>query len=146
VSYGTNNDWRDEYCIIIIIIIISIIIIIIIIITSAAWSYFVVSYYSIIEIWTCPMSCIMIHGCEINWIELNWKESIIVPIHKDNKTECSNYCGISLLLTSYKIKVKSIYRLNYCRLSVWVFYVTDQLLIIFFAFVRYWRKNGSTMR
>jgi hypothetical protein len=24
--------------------------------------------------------------------------------------------------------------------------VTDQLLIRFFAFVRYWRKNGSTMR
>jgi hypothetical protein len=33
-----------------------------------------------------------------------WKESIVVPIHKkDDKTECNNYRGISLLPTSYKI-------------------------------------------
>jgi hypothetical protein len=33
-----------------------------------------------------------------------WKESIVVPIHrKGNKTDCSNYRGISLLSTSYKI-------------------------------------------
>jgi hypothetical protein len=33
-----------------------------------------------------------------------WKESIIIPIHKNgNKTDCSNYWGISLLSTSYKI-------------------------------------------
>jgi hypothetical protein len=33
-----------------------------------------------------------------------WKESIAVPIHKSgDKTECSNYQGISLLPTSYKI-------------------------------------------
>jgi hypothetical protein len=33
-----------------------------------------------------------------------WKESIIVPIHKTgDKTDCNNYCGISLLSTSYKI-------------------------------------------
>jgi hypothetical protein len=33
-----------------------------------------------------------------------WKESIIVPIHKmGNKTDCNNYRGISLLSTSYKI-------------------------------------------
>jgi hypothetical protein len=31
-----------------------------------------------------------------------WKEFIIVPIHrKDNKTDCCNYHGISLLSTSY---------------------------------------------
>jgi hypothetical protein len=29
-----------------------------------------------------------------------WKESIVVPIHKkDDKTECNNYWGISLLPT-----------------------------------------------
>jgi hypothetical protein len=33
-----------------------------------------------------------------------WKESIVVPIHKkDNKTHCNNYRGILLLSTSYKI-------------------------------------------
>jgi hypothetical protein len=33
-----------------------------------------------------------------------WKESIIVPLYqKSDKTECSNYRGISLLPTTYKI-------------------------------------------
>jgi hypothetical protein len=33
-----------------------------------------------------------------------WKESIIVPIHKKgDKTDCKNYCGILLLSTSYNI-------------------------------------------
>jgi hypothetical protein len=33
-----------------------------------------------------------------------WKESFIVPVHnKDDKTDCSNYRGISLLSTSCKI-------------------------------------------
>jgi hypothetical protein len=33
-----------------------------------------------------------------------WKESIIVPVHKKgNKTDCNNYRGVSLLSTSYKI-------------------------------------------
>jgi hypothetical protein len=32
-----------------------------------------------------------------------WKESVIVPVYKDDKTDCSNYCSISLLSTRYKI-------------------------------------------
>jgi hypothetical protein len=33
-----------------------------------------------------------------------WKESIIVPVHKKGeKSYCNNYGGISLLGTSYKI-------------------------------------------
>ena len=32
-----------------------------------------------------------------------WKESIIVPVHKRNKTDCSNRRGRSPLSTTYKI-------------------------------------------
>jgi hypothetical protein len=33
-----------------------------------------------------------------------WKESLIVPVHKKgDKTDCSNYRGLSLLSTSNKI-------------------------------------------
>jgi hypothetical protein len=34
----------------------------------------------------------------------HWKESIVVPVHRNvDKTDCSNYRGISLLPTSNKI-------------------------------------------
>jgi hypothetical protein len=84
-----------------------------------------------------------------------WKEYIIVvPVYKKgDKTGCSNYPGISLLSTSYRILSnillsrlspyvdKSIgdhqcgFRCNRSR--------TDEF---FFAFIRDWKKNGSTMR
>jgi hypothetical protein len=77
-----------------------------------------------------------------------------VPVHKKgDKTDYSNYRGISLLSTSYKI----LSNILLSRLSPYMdeiilgifdvgFDVTDQLLITSFAFVRYWRRNGSTMR
>jgi hypothetical protein len=38
-----------------------------------------------------------------------WKESITAPIHKEgDETDCSNYRGISLLSTSYKISLNTL--------------------------------------
>jgi hypothetical protein len=79
-----------------------------------------------------------------------WKESIIVPIHKTgDKTDCNNCRGISLLSTSYKISSNILLS----RLSIYIerkllgtigvdFDVTDQPLIRFSAFVRYCKKVG----
>jgi hypothetical protein len=37
----------------------------------------------------------------------DWKESMVVPVYKKgDKTDCSNYRGISLLLTMHKILSK----------------------------------------
>jgi hypothetical protein len=76
-----------------------------------------------------------------------WMESIIVPIHKKgDKTDCNNYRGISLLRTSYKILSNVLSRLSpYVDEIIAIINadsdVTDQLLIRFSAFVRYWRKK-----
>jgi hypothetical protein len=46
-----------------------------------------------------------------------WKESIIVPVHKKgSKTDCSNFHGISLLSTSYEI----LYSILLSRLSPYI--------------------------
>ena len=63
-----------------------------------------------------------------------WKESVIVPVYKNgDKTDCSNYRGLSLLTATYKI-------LSNILVS------TGQLLIIYSAFVKHSRRNGNTMR
>jgi len=68
-----------------------------------------------------------------------WKELIIVPLYmKGNKTDCSNYRGISFLSDMHNIlqmqrKLLGIINVN--------FNTTGQLLIISFAFVKYLRKK-----
>jgi len=57
-----------------------------------------------------------------------WKESIIIPIHKKgDKTDCNNYRGISHLPTTYKIlsnillsRFDSISEGNYRGSSMWL--------------------------
>jgi hypothetical protein len=81
-----------------------------------------------------------------------WKESIVVSIHKKgDKTDCSNYRGISLPPTSYKI----VFNILLSRLipyadeitgnHQYAFDVIGQRLIKFSVFVRYWRKSWSIM-
>jgi len=102
--------------------------------------------------------CIEIHKLFISiWnkeeLPEEWKESTIAPIHKKgDKTDCNNYRGISLLPTSHKI-------LSNILLSRLILYAEEiignrqcgfdaggLLLIIYSAFIKYWRKNGNTMK
>jgi hypothetical protein len=73
-----------------------------------------------------------------------WKESIIVPVNKKgDKTDCSNYCGISLLSTAYKIVFFILHSILHPYVDEIIgiigvgFDITVQLLIRTFAFVRY---------
>jgi hypothetical protein len=81
-----------------------------------------------------------------------WKESIIVLIHKKgDKTDCNNYRGISLLSTTYKILSNFLLSrlIPYAKEIIGIinvaFDATGRLLIIYSAFAKYWRKNGSTI-
>jgi hypothetical protein len=82
-----------------------------------------------------------------------WKESIIVPVHKKgDKTDCCSYRGISLLSTTYKMLSNILLsRLSpYIDEMIWdhqcVFRRNRSTPDQIFTFVRYWRRNGSTMR
>ena len=82
-----------------------------------------------------------------------WKESIIVAIHKkEDKTDCNNYRGISLLPTTYKI-------LSNILLSRLIPYAKETIgdhqcgfrcnrltIDLYSAFTKYLRKNGNTMK
>jgi hypothetical protein len=83
-----------------------------------------------------------------------WKESFIVPIHKKgDKTDCSNYRGISLLPTTYKI-LSNILLLRLIPYAEEIMgnhqcgfrrnrSTADH---IFCICVKYLKKNGNTMR
>ena len=82
-----------------------------------------------------------------------WKESVIVHIHKKgDKTECNNYRGISLLPTTYKILSNILLSrlIPYAEEIMGIINVDSdaigQLLITYYVFVKYLRKNGNTMR
>jgi hypothetical protein len=83
-----------------------------------------------------------------------WKESIIVPIYKKgDKTDCSNYRGISLLSTSYKI----LSNILLSRLTPYVDKIigdhqcgfqrnrstTDQIFCILQILEKIWDYNGT---
>ena len=77
-----------------------------------------------------------------------WKESIIVPIHKKgDKTHCNNYRGILLLPTTYKI-LSNILRsrlIPYAQEIIGASDATGRLLFIYSASAKYLRKNGNTV-
>jgi len=87
---------------------------------------------------------------ELLW---QWMESIIVPVYKkSDKTACTNYRGI-LLPTTYKIlsnilvsRLTPYMEFKLLRVTTGVdFDVIDKLLVTYYVFIRYWRKNGSIM-
>jgi hypothetical protein len=83
-----------------------------------------------------------------------WKESIIIPIHKKgDKSDCNNYLGISLLSTAYKI----LSNILLTRLTLYVNGVTgdhqcgfccnrsttDQIFYIQQILEKKWEYNGT---
>jgi hypothetical protein len=78
------------------------------------------------------------------WIcEVQWKESITVPVYKKcNKTGCRNYLDISMLSASYKLLSNAVIvlpKLNPYQIKLFVivsagFNETDQLLITFLRY------------
>ena len=78
------------------------------------------------------------------------KESITVPIYKKgDKTDCSSYTDIQFFSTRYKI----LSEIPLSKLTPYAeeiignhrvdFSVTDQLLIIYSAFVKHLKKNDN---
>jgi hypothetical protein len=84
-------------------------------------------------------------GLFTNKVELHedWKDSIIIPIYKGNKTDCSNYRSISILSSKYK----TLRRILPSRLTPYAEKIIrdhqcGQLLNIYSAFAKHLRKKG----
>ena len=82
-----------------------------------------------------------------------WKESIIVPIHKKgDKTDCNNYRGISLLPATYSILSNILLSrlIPHAKEIIGIIKVafepTGRLLIIYSTFAKCLRKNGNTIK
>ena len=82
-----------------------------------------------------------------------WKESIIIPIHKKgDKKDCNNYRGISILPKTYKILSNILLSrlVPYAKENLGIinvaFDATCRLLIIYSSFAICLRKNGNTMK
>jgi hypothetical protein len=82
-----------------------------------------------------------------------WKEPIVLPSYKKgDKSDCAIIVGChcyQLHTQFYPISFSQGYIHTYMKLLGIIgvgFKVTDQLPIRYCAFVRYWKKNGSTMR
>jgi hypothetical protein len=74
-----------------------------------------------------------------------WKKSIVVPIHKKgDKTDCSNYQGVSLLSTSYKtLSNISLSRLTH-QCGFWRSRsMTDRIFYIWQVLEKQWEYNGT---
>ena len=69
-----------------------------------------------------------------------WKESIIVPIHKKgDRMDCNNYRDTF-------IENDSICKLNYRRISKWILEGIDHPSTTYLAFGKYLKRRGSTIR
>jgi hypothetical protein len=82
-----------------------------------------------------------------------WKELIIVSTYKKgNKSDCSNYRGLSRLPTKYEIlsnillsRLTQYGKKKLAIISV-DFDATDLLMIIYFTFFKYLRRNGNRVK